>query len=183
VVDNETITPVLQTKLCIAPARPDLVLRPRLIERLNEGLWLGRQLTLISAPAGCGKTTLLSEWAVDCGRPVAWLSLDEGDDDLVRFLAYLVAALRMIPGLGKVGVGESALAMLRSPQPPSVEAILTSLINEMTTISIPFILVLDDHHLICHFSMDQSCFLWKGVLRCCVPVAWAREVSGLTNAI
>jgi ATP/maltotriose-dependent transcriptional regulator MalT len=75
------------------PSRPNVVLRPRLSERLNEGLH--RKLTLISAPAGFGKTTLLSEWVASCQRSVAWLSLDEGDNDPTRFLAYLVAALQI----------------------------------------------------------------------------------------
>ena len=74
-------TPILATKLYIPPPRPQVVLRPHLIERLNEGLSAGRKLTLISAPAGFGKTTLVSEWVAGCGRPVAWLSLDEGDND------------------------------------------------------------------------------------------------------
>ena len=91
-------TPVLATKLFIPPPRPKVVLRPRLIERLNEGLrqnqGFGRKLTLISAAAGFGKTTLVSEWVAGCARPVAWLSLDEGDNDPARFLAYLVAALQ-----------------------------------------------------------------------------------------
>ena len=73
-------TPILATKLYIPPPRPKIVLRPRLIERLNEGS-ASRKLTLISAPAGFGKTTLVSEWVAGCGRPVAWLSLDEGDND------------------------------------------------------------------------------------------------------
>jgi LuxR family maltose regulon positive regulatory protein len=83
--------PLLQTKLYIPPIRPDLVSRPRLIEQLNAGLH--HKLTLISAPGGFGKTTLLSEWIAACGRPVAWLSLDKGDNDLARFLTYLVTAL------------------------------------------------------------------------------------------
>jgi len=141
-------TPLLKTKLYIPPVRPGLVSRPRLIERLDEGLRQGRQLTLISAPAGFGKTTLLSEWVAGYGQlepnvRVAWLSLDERDDDLARFLAYFVAALQTIPG-----VGESALAMLQSPRPPSVEAILTVLINEIATLPAAFIFVLDDYHLI-----------------------------------
>ena len=82
--------PLLQTKLYIPPSRPEWVPRPRLIERLNAGLH--RKLTLISAPAGFGKTTLISEWVAAQGRLVAWLSLDESDD-LVRFLTYLIAAL------------------------------------------------------------------------------------------
>ncbi len=80
--------------LYIPSPRSNLVSRPRLIERLNAGLH--RKLTLVSAPAGFGKTTLLSEWVAGCGRPVAWVSLDEGDNDLVRFLAYLVAALQKV---------------------------------------------------------------------------------------
>ena len=87
--------PLLLTKLYIPPPRPKIVLRPRLIERLNEG-FCTRKLTLISAPAGFGKTTLVSEWVAGCGRPVAWLSLDEGDNDPTRFLTYLVAALQTI---------------------------------------------------------------------------------------
>jgi LuxR family maltose regulon positive regulatory protein len=90
-------TSLLQTKLYIPPPRPELVPRPRLIERLNAELH--RKLTLVSAPAGFGKTTLLSEWIADCGRadcgrPVAWLSLDESDNDPTRFLIYIVAALQ-----------------------------------------------------------------------------------------
>jgi LuxR family maltose regulon positive regulatory protein len=140
--------PLLTTKFYVPPARRELVPRPRLIERLNVGL--GRKLTLASAPAGFGKTTLLSEWVAACGRPVAWLSLDEEDNDLARFLAYLVGALQMIPDLGEAGIGESGLAILHAsqPQPLPVEAILTTLINEITTIPTAFILVLDDYHLI-----------------------------------
>ena len=98
-------TPILVTKLYIPPPRPGVVPRPRLIERLNEGLH--RKLTLISAPAGFGKTTLVSEWVAGCGRPTAWLSLDEGDNDPARFLTYLVAALQTIAptiGAGVLGV-------------------------------------------------------------------------------
>ena len=92
-------TPVLVTKLYIPPPRPGVVLRPRLIERLDEGL--RRKLTLISAPAGFGKTTLVSEWIADCERPTAWLSLDEADNDPARFLTYLIAALQtVVPAIG-----------------------------------------------------------------------------------
>jgi LuxR family maltose regulon positive regulatory protein len=110
---------LLQTKLYIPPIRPELVSRPSLIERLNAGLRLGRRLTLICAPAGFGKTTLVSEWVAGCERPSAWLSLDEGDNDPTRFLAYLVAALRTIAA----NIGAGALAALQSPQPPSNESI------------------------------------------------------------
>ena len=89
-------TPILATKLYVPPPRPKAVLRNRLIERLNEGLSANHKLTLISAPAGFGKTTLVSEWVAGCKRPVAWLSLDEGDNDPVDFLTYFVTALQSI---------------------------------------------------------------------------------------
>src|SRR5512135_3731837 len=111
--------PILATKLYIPPPRPGIVPRPRLIERLNEGLAAGRKLALISASAGFGKTTLVSEWITNCERPVAWLSLDEGDNDPARFLSYLVAALQTV----KAGIGEGVLGVLQSPQPPSAELI------------------------------------------------------------
>jgi LuxR family maltose regulon positive regulatory protein len=143
-------TPILATKLYILPPRPKVVLRPRLIERLNEGLH--RKLTLISAPAGFGKTTLVSEWVAGCERPAAWLSLDEGDNDPARFLAYLVAALRTIAE----NIGEGLLGALQSPQPPPPEAILTALLNEITTIPDNFILVLDDYHVIESKPVDKA---------------------------
>ena len=135
-------TPLLTTKFYIPPIRPELVPRPRLVERLGAGLH--RKLTLISAPAGFGKTTLLSEWVVSCSCPVAWLSLDEGDNDPARFLAYFVAALQTI----EEHIGEGALSALQSPQPPLIEAVLTALINEIAAIPNEFALVFDDYHLI-----------------------------------
>ena len=142
-------TSILATKLYIPPPRPGAVLRPRLIERLNEGLSAGRKLTLISASAGFGKTTLVSEWVADCerGEPkvrVAWLSLDEGDNDLTRFLTYLVAALQTIAA----SIGAGVLAALQSPQPPPAETLLTALINELAALPESFVLVLDDYHVI-----------------------------------
>jgi LuxR family maltose regulon positive regulatory protein len=134
--------PLLLTKLYIPPPQPKVVLRPRLIERLNEGMH--RKLTLISAPAGFGKTTLVSEWVAGCGRPVAWLSLDEGDNDPTRFLSYIIAALQTI----SANVGEAVLSILQAPQPPPIESILINLLNEIATIPDHFILVLDDYHLI-----------------------------------
>src|ERR687889_2309158 len=97
-------TPILTTKLYVPPPRPHAVLRPRLTGRLNEALH--RKLTLISAPAGFGKTTLLSEWVAGCEKPAAWLSLDEGDNGPTRFVAYLVAPLQTIaPNIGEGGLG------------------------------------------------------------------------------
>jgi LuxR family maltose regulon positive regulatory protein len=109
---------------------------------LNEGLH--RKLTLISAPAGFGKTTLVSEWAAGCERSVGWLSLDEGDNDPTRFLAYLVAALQTVAA----HIGEGVLRALQAPQRPATESILTALLNEIVTLPDNFILVLDDYHVI-----------------------------------
>ena len=92
------------------PAGPRLVPRPHLIQQLEEGLQLGHRMTLISAPAGFGKTTLLSDWLRQTDRPVAWLSLDEGDNDPTRFLAYLIAALQRIDP----AIGQTAQAMLQA---------------------------------------------------------------------
>src|SRR5947209_9123187 len=114
---REKVTPILATKLYIPGLRPNVVSRPRLLERLNEGLH--RNLTLIAAPAGFGKTTLVSEWVAFIERPTAWLSLDEGDNDPARFVAYLVAALQTIAA----NIGEGVLGVLQSSQSPPTEAI------------------------------------------------------------
>src|SRR4028119_879218 len=143
-------TPILATKLYVPPPQPRAVLRPRLIERLNEGLH--RKLAFVSAPAGFGKTTLVSDWLAGCQRPVAWLSLDEGDSDPTRFLAYLVAALQTI----EASIGEGVLCALQSPQPPPTESILTALLNEITTIPHDFALVLDDYHVIDAEPIDDA---------------------------
>ncbi len=144
--------PFLATKLFIPPPRPKVVPRPRLVERLNEGLAAGCRLSLVSAPAGFGKTTLVSEWTSICGMPVAWLSLDEGDNDSARFISYLVKALQTI----QAGIGEGLLAALQSPQPLQIETILTTLINEISTVSEIFLLVLDDYHSIDSQPVDRS---------------------------
>jgi LuxR family maltose regulon positive regulatory protein len=162
-------TSLLKTKLYIPPPRPERVPRPHLIERLNAGLH--RKLTLVSAPAGFGKTTLVSEW-IHSGVKIkeygvrqehhltdemtltpgsllpnsrfAWLSLDESDNDLTRFLVYCITALQTV----EANIGKGALSVLESPQPPPAEAILTALINELAAIPGKIILVLDDYHLI-----------------------------------
>ena len=167
-------TPILATKLYIPPPRPKVVLRPRLIERLNEGLH--HKLTLISAPAGFGKTTLVSSWIHDFRltiddlrwdaakatpivnlkskivNQVAWLSLDEEDNDPARFLTYLVAALQTIVA----DIGAGVLRALQSPQPPSAEMILTALLNEIAAIPDHFALVLDDYHVIEAHTVNQA---------------------------
>jgi LuxR family maltose regulon positive regulatory protein len=143
--------PILATKLYAPPPRPNVVSRPRLIERLDEGLQ--RKLTLVSAPAGFGKTTLVGEWLSSCRRPAAWLSLDDGDNDLARFLTYLVAALRTIaPNLGA-----AVTAALQSPQPPPIEPVLTMLINEVATVGPDdIVLVLDDYHVLDAKPVDHA---------------------------
>jgi LuxR family maltose regulon positive regulatory protein len=153
-------TSILTTKLNLPSPPTHLVTRPRLIERLNEGLQ--RKLTLISAPAGFGKTTLAGEWvdslqsSVPPGSQlitkVTWLSLDESDDDSTRFLAYLIAALQTIePNMGK-----GVLRALQSPQTPPTEAILTSLINELAAYPHRITVVLDDYHLIDAQEIHQA---------------------------
>jgi LuxR family maltose regulon positive regulatory protein len=143
-------TPILATKLYIPPPRPQVVLRPRLVGHLDEGLH--RRLTLICAPAGFGKTTLLSEWIATLPQPAAWLSLDEGDKDPTRFLAYLVTALQTIEN----SIGEGVLGMLQSTQPTPTESVLTALLNEITTVPDDFVLVLDDYHLIDSRPVDDA---------------------------
>ena len=148
-------TPLLTTKIHIPPIRSDLVSRPLLLRRLDEGL--AYKLVLISAPAGFGKTTLLSEWAhqvaasrgavaapVPATPQAAWLSLDEADNDPARFTAYLVAALRA----ALEPEWQDALEELPSTQAPPQEEVLTGLINQVAAIPREVALVLDDYHLI-----------------------------------
>jgi LuxR family maltose regulon positive regulatory protein len=156
-------SPILKTKLYIPPLRSVVVRRPRLVACLDAALQY--KLTLISAPAGFGKTTLLSEWVHARDFPVAWISLDEGDNDPERFTRYLIAALQEIaPEVGREALealhaaqlplpgyaervppdGESELERL----PPWLEMALVGLINELDALSETFVLVLDDYHLI-----------------------------------
>ena len=146
--------PILGTKLYIPPPPLKVVARPRLIERLNEGQASGRRpgVTLISAPAGFGKTTLVSEWIASCGQRAAWLSLEENDSEPARFLIYLIRALQTIsPNLGTY-----LLEILQSPQPPPIESILTVLANEITAIPDHFVIVLDDYHVIDSKAIDEA---------------------------
>src|ERR671921_731793 len=143
-------TPILATKLFVPPPQPKVVLRSRLIEHLDEGL--DRKVTIISAPAGFGKSTLLGEWGAGCGRPAAWLSLDERDDDPTRFLTYLVAALQTIAP----NMGSGVLGALQSPQPPPAESILVALLNEIIAQPDDLVLVLDDYHVIDARAIDDA---------------------------
>jgi LuxR family maltose regulon positive regulatory protein len=136
---------LLATKLHAPPEPLNLVRRQRLLAQVDEGL--SRRLTLISAPAGFGKTTLLSEWrASPSGQhwPLTWLALDESDSDPARFLTYLVAALQQIDP----AIGHATQTMLQNPQPPPPEVLLTALINDVANVAAPFALVLDDYHVI-----------------------------------
>ena len=144
---------LLMTKLQIPRERRDIVARPRLTERLSAGLQ--RRLTLCSAPTGFGKTTLLSEWIRESGLPAAWVSLDAGDNDPLRFFLYLIAALQTV----QPGVAGDLLAWLQAPQPYSpapardaearwFDALLPPLINQVATIPFTFLLIFDDYHTI-----------------------------------
>src|ERR671916_2989164 len=141
-----TTDSLVSTKLRPSQARPQLVARLRLTATLEREP--GRKLTLISAPAGFGKTTLLVEWLRERAGGegyVAWLSLDEGANDPVRFLSYLVAALGSTVG---EGFAEGILAALRSPEPPRMEAVLGALVNELADLPGEVAVVLDDYHVI-----------------------------------
>ncbi|MCL4395572.1 MAG: LuxR C-terminal-related transcriptional regulator [Chloroflexi bacterium] len=141
---------ILQTKLNIPPVRPDRVARPRLLAKLNEGL--ERPLTLISAPPGFGKTTLAAEWLEQQPLPAGWYSLDARDNDLARFLAYLITALETI----QVGVGRELLVHLRSRRQPPIESLLTALSNGIAAATGDFVLVLDDYHVVEQQSIHQA---------------------------
>ena len=142
--------PLLATKLNVPPHRSKVVRRPRLDKRLSEGL--ARKLTLVSAPAGFGKTTLIAGWAEGCDLPVAWLSLDEADGDLNRFLAYLIAALgNVVPG-----AGETALGLLGASATPPAELALTQLLNDMAAVATDFVLVPDDYHSVEANAVDEA---------------------------
>jgi LuxR family maltose regulon positive regulatory protein len=153
---------ILSSKLHIPSVRRELVRRPRLMERLNEGL--SGNLTLVSAPAGFGKTTLVSEWVDelrsnglhDLGAEsrVGWLSLDEGDAEPYRFLTYLAAALGQAGGIDPAAE-KQALDMLHSSKPPPAESILILLVNNLDTVSERFILVLDDYHFVESSPVDH----------------------------
>jgi LuxR family maltose regulon positive regulatory protein len=138
------VGPLLETKLHVPRRRRGLVARPRLPERLNRGMEAA--LTLVSAPAGFGKTTVLTDWLTSVAaeeRSVAWLSLDQRDNDPAVFWTYLVAALRT----AAPEVGAGALALLQSPQ-ASTEAVLATLVNDLSAVPDDVVLVLDDYHVV-----------------------------------
>lgn len=140
--------PLLQTKLFVPTPKNDLIRRQSLIDHLESNLLVknrfSRKLTLISAPAGYGKTTLVSQWLAETQCPISWLTLEAGDGDSTRFLSYLIAALQTV----SPQLGETVTALLEAPQQPPKETLLTALINDLASYSEPFLLVLDDYHVI-----------------------------------
>lgn len=142
---------LLHTKLYIPPLRPDFVIRPRLVERLDQGIAQNSRLILVSAPAGFGKTTLVAEWATNSKLAVAWLSLDEGDNDPVVFLAYLAAAL------GQIGANIVPLLAQPLASPVAlVEDSLAALINKIAAWPERFLLILDDYQTITEVAIHQA---------------------------
>jgi LuxR family transcriptional regulator, maltose regulon positive regulatory protein len=144
------VNPLLVTKLHRPSPRSHLVQRKRLLEKLNQGLT--HRLILVSAAAGFGKTTILSEWTQQIECAVSWLSLDDLDNDPSRFWAYIVAALQQTDST----IGEATLAMLRSAETLPFEAYLTPLINELAQLQTDLILALDDYHLITTLTIHHA---------------------------
>lgn len=154
-MEDTSSTPLLTTKFHIHPVRHNIVHRRNLIDRLNGGV--DRKLTVVSAPAGFGKTTLISEW-VESLRPsaaserlsvrrIAWLSLDDNDNDFVRFLTYFAGALQSVKPEGD-SIGAAIGALLRAAQPPPPGVISTVLVNQIAALKEPIIFILDDYHFI-----------------------------------
>jgi LuxR family transcriptional regulator, maltose regulon positive regulatory protein len=137
-------TDLLASKVSIPQLRSSLVPRPRLLQSLNDGLVNGRKLTLISAPAGFGKTTLVIDWLRQTDCPAAWLSLEEADNDLPRFLAYLALAIEQVDE----ELGAPLRNALQSSQLPGVEKILAGSLNEIAAKPDPLLLILDDYHVL-----------------------------------
>lgn len=151
--EAQGLNQLLATKVHIPSLYHPLVPRPRLLERLNRGM--ERKLILLSAPAGSGKTTVLCEWIRSfAGKemPVTWLSLDESDNNPIRFGIYLCAALEQLHG----GLCQRTLGLLRSAQPPSLETMMTTLINEVAVFPQHFLLVLDDYHVITSPAIQRA---------------------------
>jgi LuxR family maltose regulon positive regulatory protein len=145
-------TQLLATKLHIPPRRPNRVLRPRLMAQVGEALRLRHRLTLVSAKAGSGKTTLVSEWLHQQERPATWLSLDANDNDPQRFFSYLIAALQELG----IKIGQAVLTQFETPQLPQAATLVAELINDVATSSRSFLLVLDDYHLVQNEWIHQA---------------------------
>src|SRR5215208_4815179 len=148
--------PALSTKLHIPRTRANSVSRPRLTEKLLAGMKQAGICALVSGPAGFGKTTLLSESVAELQLPVAWVSLDEADNDPIRFWTYLITACQSV----RREIGQAALALLQTPQPFSDDHIPTILINDIDRSDADLVLVLDDYHTIQNETIHSAiCFL------------------------
>jgi LuxR family maltose regulon positive regulatory protein len=149
---ESSILPILETKLYVPRPHPLIVARSVLTDRIDEAIRANHRLILISAPAGFGKSTLLSEWVAQTHSDVCWYSLDEGDNDRTRFLTYLIASLQRL----RANIGASALRMQQSPQPPPLEDVLTSLINDLLNWGDHVSIVLDDYHFIVDADIHRA---------------------------
>ncbi len=147
---------LLATKIYIPLLHRNLILRPQLVQRLNDGIEQNRRLTYISAPAGYGKSTLLSQWVSQLDLPVAWLSLEKEDNAPSRFWSYFVYALHSIPGLQQAGIGETMLQAQQFPQPAPMETLLATLLNDLAQLKDRVLLVLDDLHAITEGQIHQD---------------------------
>ena len=146
---------LLATKIHIPPLHRNLVNRTRLVQQLNDGVPQSR-LTLISAPAGYGKSTLLGEWISQISTPVAWLSLDNGENVPARFWTCFIPVLNAIPQVQQAGIGESLSQVLDSSQPVSIEAQLNQLVNDLSGLEERVVLILDDLHTITETRIHQD---------------------------
>jgi LuxR family maltose regulon positive regulatory protein len=150
ITDDPGQAPLLATKLFVPRLRPNLVVRPRLVARLDAAL--GSPLALISAPAGFGKTTLVSAWVRGLQQPAAWLALDEADNDPTRFLRYLIAAFQQIDGT----IGRSVSAALETSAPPAPGVVVAALVNDLLRVPGDFVLVLDDCQVLDDVGVDEA---------------------------
>ncbi|NCC31827.1 MAG: hypothetical protein EOM24_07345, partial [Chloroflexia bacterium] len=143
---------LLLTKLFIPSVPPNLIHRPQLLERLTVGLQAGKLLTVVAAPAGYGKSTLLAQWITAYHGQVAWLSLDDRDNHLLRFWRYFVAALQTV----SPALGQSALPLLEDGHDLDVQRFLIALVNDVAVGNQPLILILDDYHVISHADIHAA---------------------------
>jgi LuxR family transcriptional regulator, maltose regulon positive regulatory protein len=141
---------LLETKLFAPKAKADLIPRPELLTQLDKGLEV--KLTMLSAPAGFGKTSLLSSWQASTGVSLAWVSLDEGDNDIKQFWLYVCAAF----GKLESSLSRASLLALRSPETAPIKAVLTDLMNRLSAFSQQVVLVLDDYHVIHTAAIHES---------------------------
>ncbi len=144
--------PLLATKLFMPPPRAGEIPRPHLLARLDEGLQQRRRLTLISAPAGFGKTTLVSAWLTNGAHPAAWVLLDTADNDPTSFLTLLIAALQQLHN----DIGAAAARLLQAPQLPPLQSVVALLVNDLAALGTDAVLVLDDYHTITAPAIHQG---------------------------